>query len=172
MLFGAKQALLANMDRASADGAGNPTGSAALDEATWRTVTIGRLEERDYPWPAEYPVYYSQLQATDVRSMIPGSKHGAPKLESAFFHAVRNKYPIHSGTPTRRLLASGKMGIGLGPPDYKVGDVLCILAGCSLPAILRPVDDHFLFVNDVYVSGIMYGEALKDHKLSREFETR
>lgn len=45
--------------------------------------------------------------------------------------------------------------------EVKIGDIVCILLGCPIPMVLRPVDDHYLLIGDIYLDGVMYGEAIK-----------
>lgn len=71
--------------------------------------------------------------------------------------------------------------MALVPKSAKRGDIVCILLGCSVPVVLRPVEqgsgngDHggnengcqseedqgkdYYFVGEAYVHGIMDGEA-------------
>lgn len=60
----------------------------------------------------------------------------------------------------RALLCTVKGYLGLGPV-CEVGDLVCVLFGGETPFILRPKNGCFLFVGDVYVHGIMEGEAVK-----------
>jgi hypothetical protein len=32
--------------------------------------------------------------------------------------------------------------LGMGPEELEVGDVICVLLGCSLPVVLRRVNDY------------------------------
>ncbi|KAG7045301.1 HET-domain-containing protein [Colletotrichum scovillei] len=59
--------------------------------------------------------------------------------------------------------------VGIAPLDSKVGDVVCILFGCSVPCILRPFWDerwresqpsYYKLVGEAFVLGQMDGEAL------------
>jgi hypothetical protein len=56
----------------------------------------------------------------------------------------------------------------------KDGDLVCMLLGCALPMVLRPVDGHNEVVAEAYVAGIMHGEAMvafnEGKKLLQEFE--
>lgn len=45
--------------------------------------------------------------------------------------------------------------------NAKKGDVLVVLYECSVPLLLRKVDDYFTFVGECYVQGLMDGEATK-----------
>lgn len=51
---------------------------------------------------------------------------------------------------------------GLCPPDTKVGDIICILHGCSVPVVLREKQSGYMsLVGEAYVHGVMDGEALE-----------
>jgi hypothetical protein len=56
-----------------------------------------------------------------------------------------------------------KMGyVGLGPPDIRKGDVVCVFLGSDLPHILRKLDQSgYQLVGEAYVHGIMDGELMK-----------
>lgn len=84
----------------------------------------------------------------------------------------------------RKFIKCGDIGLGkkrvdddfwgLGPPDAQVGDIACILFGCSVPVILRPhpgQEKHFTLVGESYIHGLMEGEALTGRdKKTWEFE--
>ena len=63
----------------------------------------------------------------------------------------------------RRLFATDRGYIGLGPPEMQKGDHVYILSGGQVPYILRPVSGPrprtFDLVGDCYLHGIMHGEA-------------
>jgi hypothetical protein len=44
------------------------------------------------------------------------------------------------------------------------GDLVCVLFGFYTPFVLRRVDDHYLFMGDCYVPGMMKGEVLEKWK--------
>ncbi|KAL9624732.1 MAG: hypothetical protein Q9160_001086 [Pyrenula sp. 1 TL-2023] len=78
----------------------------------------------------------------------------------------------------RKFIKCGNIGLsekrddfwGLGPPDAQVGDIACILFGCSVPVLLRPSPDReqrFTLVGESYIHGLMEGEAIT----GREKET-
>ena len=56
--------------------------------------------------------------------------------------------------------------IGLGQPDTREGDIVCILYGCTVPCMLRPRPNQsgdgldYDFVGECYVYGFMGGEAI------------
>lgn len=51
--------------------------------------------------------------------------------------------------------------IGLVPNSTIVGDEVCIFAGGIVPYLIRPKDDSHLLVGDVFIQGIMQGEAVE-----------
>ena len=62
-----------------------------------------------------------------------------------------------------RRLATVRQGYEvLGPRSCEVGDLVCILYGCSVPVILRPRSDGagHTFIGECYVHGMMDGEAI------------
>jgi hypothetical protein len=44
--------------------------------------------------------------------------------------------------------------MGLVPAHAAAGDVVSILQGGAFPYVLRPSDDHFIFIGEAYVHGI------------------
>jgi len=57
--------------------------------------------------------------------------------------------------------------VGLAPMAAKTYDVVCILYGCSVPVLLRPMPSpmdvqYWSVVGECYVHGIMDGEAVKE----------
>ena len=75
-------------------------------------------------------------------------------------------------------------GLGLAPHLAKKRDLVCILFGCSVPILLRPLQEpetherYFAIVGECYIHGIMEGEAVElaksgDDSISEEeFEIR
>jgi hypothetical protein len=43
----------------------------------------------------------------------------------------------------------------------KEGDLVCVLLGCPVPMILRPVHNYYEVIGDIYIDGIMFGEAIE-----------
>ena len=54
---------------------------------------------------------------------------------------------------------------GIAPTDAKVGDIVCVLLGCSVPVVLSPLDatninNGYRVVGEAYLHGVMDGEVL------------
>lgn len=61
----------------------------------------------------------------------------------------------------RPYIATSEKLVGLGCPGIRVGDVVVILYGCTVPYVMRPRRDGTMeFVGDCYVHGLMNGEEL------------
>jgi hypothetical protein len=50
--------------------------------------------------------------------------------------------------------------MGLGPSDSRPGDAVAVIFGGQVPYVLRHEKEHFLFVGESYVQGLMKGQAL------------
>ena len=51
------------------------------------------------------------------------------------------------------------------PPTKQVvvqEDLICVVAGCSMPLIIRPYEEGYELIGECYVQGMMEGEALLD----------
>ncbi len=78
------------------------------------------------------------------------------------------------------FVSSNNTYIGLVPPAAQVGDLICILYGCTVPVVLRRLEDidgkeYFQVVGESYVYRMMDGEALATTKASwvgEKFELR
>ena len=69
----------------------------------------------------------------------------------------------------------GENGLcGLVPDHAERRDLICVLFGCDVPVVLRREADHFTFIGECYVRGLMYGEAIgaleRGDVISKQFE--
>ena len=62
------------------------------------------------------------------------------------------------------VLSNPQYSMGKATYGVKVGDVLCVLLGCSKPMVLRPVGGHYELVAEAWVPGVMYGETVEGLK--------
>ena len=67
---------------------------------------------------------------------------------------------MEQSVSNRRLMISSKGYIGLAPHESQHDDIICILFGCSVPIVLRKVDEHYVYIGECYVHGIMDGQAI------------
>ena len=63
----------------------------------------------------------------------------------------------------RRTFAITEHSLGFVDTYAKEGDIICILLGCSVPVVLRPVggDSAFEFIGECYIHGLMEGEFMQ-----------
>jgi hypothetical protein len=60
---------------------------------------------------------------------------------------------------TGKLLCTENGYLGIGPPGTVPGDLICILAGCIYPVVIRRVYSHYIYIGSYFVLGLMDGEA-------------
>ena len=68
---------------------------------------------------------------------------------------------VETVTHNRRLFVTEKGYLGIAPATTELGGAVCVLFGSQMPMDLRQEDDHWLFVGQTYIHGIMDGEALE-----------
>ncbi|KAF4628699.1 hypothetical protein G7Y89_g9452 [Cudoniella acicularis] len=61
----------------------------------------------------------------------------------------------------RRLITTKKGYIGIADRNARQKDLLCILLGCDVPAILRPPGDAYTWTGESYAHDLMEGQAMK-----------
>lgn len=66
-----------------------------------------------------------------------------------------------------RLFFSDDGYLAVGLLELKYGDIVCIFFGVRLPYILRQEGDHWRFIGQCYMHGIMHGEAMDKWKAGK-----
>jgi len=68
---------------------------------------------------------------------------------------------MHKANSGRVKEIEGQMEYGLAPHQTRNGDIICILAGCTVPVVLRrrPDSNTYEFIGEAFVYGKMDGEA-------------
>lgn len=137
-----------------------------IPEALWRTLTADRSPEG-----GKAPTYYRRacwdsLHRTNSSGYIDMANliihPGTPSITKDFLRRVQ------SIVWNRLFVRSRQRDLfGLGPKGTKLGDLICILYGCSVPVILRAQKDphglefsHYDIVGECYIYGMMDGEAI------------
>ncbi|PMD31987.1 HET-domain-containing protein [Hyaloscypha variabilis F] len=59
----------------------------------------------------------------------------------------------------KRLVNSENKLLGFAPQQAAVGDKIVVLLGCNFPVVLREIDGHWELIGEIYMDGIMNGEA-------------
>jgi hypothetical protein len=61
----------------------------------------------------------------------------------------------------RRIVINESGPCGLVPDHAEPGDLLCVLFGCDVAVALQKVGNHYIFIGESYVHGILQGEAIE-----------
>jgi hypothetical protein len=69
----------------------------------------------------------------------------------------------HAYMTGRRFFVTNSGRIGLGPPLLQEGDLCCLLIGCGMPLVIRPIStsNHFRVLGPAFIHGVMDGEIIK-----------
>ena len=131
-----------------------PSSTEGRESPAWRILVGDRYVEERGAWRTCEPADYEAYQALQ-HSSVPG----APLTQ------VAREYwtSFRVASSGRRLFATDRGHIGLGPPKMQKGDHVYILSGGNVPYVLRPLSGlrprTFELVGDCYLHGVMYGEA-------------
>lgn len=116
---------------------------------------------------------YSDEVFANVEPLEPGEAED--RLETAF-HAFNDVYelsdeaakdliPVVDVICDSRFFMTQRGRPGLGPTSTQPGDVVMVALGANVPLLLRPTDHdgatQWSFVGELYVDGIMHGEAME-----------
>ncbi|KAK2482470.1 hypothetical protein H9L39_04262 [Fusarium oxysporum f. sp. albedinis] len=97
-------------------------------------------------------LYYSGKLVTSKLGMEWSQKPYVKSVLSEWLEAGRS-------FDGNKLFTTEDGYIGTMSDDVLPGDVVCVLAGSSELAVLRPEDDHYLFVGYCFMIGLMNGEV-------------
>jgi hypothetical protein len=150
--------------------------SQTVPEDFWKTLVADRGPEG-----SAAPSWYNRaflycLEMSPTGTINTNRLIGESKAE----HSLVNNFlrRVQSTVWNRKFLVSEtKSYKGLAPMTAQVGDLICILFGCTVPVILRRQIDgdgsvYFQLVGESYVHRIMDGEARAAGYTVEEFELR
>jgi hypothetical protein len=113
-----------------------------------------------------YPIESIINYSADNQNEILGNENRISVLDIQ----VINRFPARFFDAVVRIcrrLMIGKNGIlGMAPEKSRVGDLVCILYGCSVPVVLRKVGDgtQLVFIGECFMDGYMSGEAVSEDR--------
>jgi hypothetical protein len=84
-----------------------------------------------------------------------------PATKLIFEHCGRSMFSCFHINGRNSANEEDDVTYGLGPSNLVPGDKVCVLQGCSVPVILRQIEDHHILIGEAKVPEIMYGEAVK-----------
>jgi hypothetical protein len=159
------------------------TETARVPDRLWRTLVADRNADGENPDPWYHRAALHCMALADNNGDIathelldPGTyaHDNQPQIVTEYLKRVQSvswnrKFIECADTPDpgvealNQTLHESEPNFGLAPPDTDLGDRICILFGCSVPCVLRPLNDgtgHYVFVGEAYVYGKMDGEAI------------
>lgn len=152
----------------------------------WRTLVADRSSDNSDP-PSWYRtaclgVLAESSNSGDINTTVLLSEPKCPQVLAHFLRRVQSVIWNRKFFLSREEINGDRL-FGLAPEYAEVGDLICIIYGCSVPVILRkrippdsitPDDHYFELIGESFVYGMMDGEAYKTmQRLSLEdFESR
>ncbi|EJP62114.1 heterokaryon incompatibility protein [Beauveria bassiana ARSEF 2860] len=146
----------------------------SLETRLWRTITAGFADDaqsrngyrecsrkllRQEPMPVEE----ISAEGIDWIQMYsePTEEDDRPQTRVDKFIADAWSKVVDVGS-YRTLFATKDGRMGLGPSEMQPGDLVAVLAGNTVPVILRQVDSAHQYLGQAYIEGMMHGELDAD----------
>ncbi|KAK6609710.1 heterokaryon incompatibility protein [Botrytis cinerea] len=139
-------------------------------EAVWRTI-LADTYRKEHPAPQkceELVAHYQEWvrngvrngsQATNSMQRLSITERQPRKYGKADFSSLEKE--IEAANDARTLFRTRKGYLGIGAQSLRPSDEIWVLAGASIPFILRRGEDEsHEQVGEVYLHGVMHGEAL------------
>ncbi|KAF7854534.1 uncharacterized protein EAF02_011709 [Botrytis sinoallii] len=140
-------------------------------EVVWRTI-LADTYRREHPAPQqceELVVHYqewvrngvrNESQATCSMQRLNLTENQPGKYGKEEFSYLEKE--IEAANDARTLFRTRKGYLGIGAQSLRPSDEVWVLAGASVPFILRRGEDEFYeLVGEAYLHGAMHGEALE-----------
>jgi hypothetical protein len=143
------------------------SGSNEVSSQFWRTMVAGKGPNGQH-LPLSYSLLAEDFFKTDDGLNLMVERHDTtnPMLKSFLDHVM-------SVIWNRRLARTTKLGqLALLPYATEPRDIICILYGCSVPVVLRKMEDEktssgeelWELIGECYVYDMMAGEALAEKR--------
>ena len=140
----------------------------SMANVVWRTLVAdverpgnkGRDESRRWPKDDnDWMFRLQRLQAGKDESSHDEIRELEGKLENWKFSTRFME--------RRRIILSSHGHLGMAPETSAEGDLICKFAGATMPFLIRPKlgTEHYLYIGEAYVHGIMDGEAWNEKTL-------
>ena len=138
--------------------------AADITEPLWRTLIANR-DSTFHPASPDIAQLFDDFRA----GLEYISQKGVVKQEHEMNH-YKFAQLQKSALQGQRFFVSDNGYIGLAPEDSRAGDSVCVVFGGTLPIVLRPEGDEFLYLGECYLHGFMAGEAMEREDLeTRDF---
>lgn len=138
-------------------------GDTTVPHHLWRTLVADR-GPGGIPAPSWYHIacqyWLDYSEGHDITyDVIQRDQHPSTALE--YMQRVQSVIWDRTLFRTKYIHEFGWPLFGLGPKGTELGDRICILHGCSVPVMLRPIGWHWELVGECFVYGMMDGEAMQ-----------
>ncbi|KAI9641308.1 hypothetical protein NHQ30_010110 [Ciborinia camelliae] len=136
-------------------------------EVVWRTI-LADTYEKEHPAPQQCEELMAQYQewvrngTQTIYSMqrLSITEKQQRKYSREDFSLLEKE--IEAANDARSLFRTRKGYLGIGAQSLRPSDEIWLLAGASVPFILRPSQDEcYELVGEAYLHGVMHGEALE-----------
>ena len=111
---------------------------------------------------SDYELFWSKLPKARNEPVVSSLPRFQTELVTSMLHSIC----------ARALVLTKKGYLGLGPTNAQKGDLVCIFYGCSVPVIIRKYGQHYRFVGESYIHGLMDGAAVDQPSLRNTMEER
>ena len=145
--------LLEILQRRMGTGRAPNTGIDPVAEKVIRTLTVdlGGHWDRKQLTTVDHP---------EIRSVIDALK--PHRSNPAVFNPWLQRFRSETRRCTSRSwLSLENHTISLGPRPARLGDLIAIIEGSSVPLVIRPKGHYYELVGQCYVDGMMYGELCR-----------
>jgi hypothetical protein len=110
--------------------------------------------------------YFVRFFAGKANFTIAGEKFSIyliskPNFAQIDSSVLRNALLTRDGVNLRRrLFTTSKGHVGMALQNVLPSDLICILFGCSMPMVLRKIENGYRLIGECYVHGLVDVEAL------------
>ena len=147
-----------------------------IPEAFWRTLVADRGPRGTNP-PGWYrrtcqKSFTRPIEQQDRRRGRRGHVYTDEEIHLAMINskgrinrpALQFLRRVQATTWNRRFMVTRGKRFGIAPPNAEIGDLLCLLWGCSVPVVLRKRGEYFELIGDCYIHDIMNWEHLERNR--------
>jgi hypothetical protein len=99
-----------------------------------------------------------EISLSTISLSNPGVLFNA--LQTAKVHVSSFALAIGYKLNKRNFFVTERGYMGLGSPQIDKGDLVSVLPGCSVPIVLRKIDQWYVLRGECFVMGLMDGEAI------------
>ncbi|KAL9110754.1 MAG: hypothetical protein Q9227_004746 [Pyrenula ochraceoflavens] len=137
-----------------------------IPEKLWRTLVADRGPDGRPPLPwyrRACLMCLNDAELMTTTSDLDITKKPSSDLMIEYLNRVKSVI-------SDRKFFLGRDVLGLAPENVRIGDLVCVLTGCTVPVVLRPQrrphqPECFEVIGEAYAYGYMDGEAMREEKL-------